>query len=219
MDGSLILWGPQAEFHPASVREAFLEEGLLPAWDRIQALSRHRELALAGYISHPGSMEVVNLLRLALCPHQVALCERCPPAARECDALAGLRDRDLFGKLLGPGQRSPVFVTGSSVVRQRYRQHQVCFFYLHTGEEIGRVEVPQWVADPPELLELAHALVWDQVQRGRGYPVALAEAHEQAVVTPADREFFWALVDQALGEVGLPTATSAKSRSKRLKWA
>jgi NurA-like 5'-3' nuclease len=85
-------------------------------------------------------------------------------------------------------------------------------------DEIARVEVPQWVAMDENLLNLTHALVLDQCRRGQGYPVALSEAHEQAVVTTADKENFWQLVDSSLMEERLPTLTSAKSRSKRTRW-
>ena len=96
--------------------------------------------------------------------------------------------------------------------------HRVYFFYLRVDDEIARIEVPEWVAKDEGLLNLAHTLVLDQCQRGHGYPVALSEAHEQAVVTGADRENFWALVESSLVEEHLPTPTSAKSQSKRTRW-
>jgi len=74
------------------------------------------------------------------------------------------------------------------------------------------------VATDEELLNLVHALVLDQCQRGQGYPVALSEAHEKAVVTGADRENFWQLVESSLAEEHLPSFTSAKSQSKRTRW-
>jgi len=86
------------------------------------------------------------------------------------------------------------------------------------GDEIARVEIPQWVARDEDLLNLTHTLVFDQCQRGQGYPVALSEAHEQAVVTMVDRENFWQVVDSSLVEEPLPTPTSAKSQSKRTRW-
>lgn len=65
---------------------------------------------------------------------------------------------------------------------------------------------------------LVHTLVLDQCQRGQGYPVALSEAHEQAVVTGADRENFWQLVESSLVDEHLPSPSSAKSQSKRTRW-
>ncbi len=74
--------------------------------------------------------------------------------------------------------------------------------------------MPQWVAENEGLLNLTHSLVLDQCRRGQGYPVALSEAHEQAVVTGADRENFWELVESSLVAEHLPSSGSAKSFSK-----
>ena len=94
----------------------------------------------------------------------------------------------------------------------------IYFFYLRVDDEIARVELPKWVANDESRLSLAHALVLDQCLRGHGYPVALSEAHEKAVVTGADRENFWQLVESSLVEERLPTLGSAKSQSKRTRW-
>ena len=86
------------------------------------------------------------------------------------------------------------------------------------GKEIGRVEVPSWVAADEGSLGLAHALVVDQCRRGRGYPVGLMEAHEQAVIGGHEREMFRQMVEDALERQHLPVYTSEKARSKRLRW-
>ena len=78
------------------------------------------------------------------------------------------------------------------------RSHRVHFFYVNVEEEIARVEVPGWVAADRALLDLTHTLVMDNARRGGGYPVVLQEAHEQAVVTGADREAFQNMVERAL---------------------
>jgi len=223
LDGSLILLGLAArEFEgPRSyVREELLERGYLEALDRMKRHSENRALALGSYISYPRSTEVVNALRVALCPHEPADCDRhcAENGQRECDAVAGLLDRDLFRALLGCSERSPVFVSGSRFVRKHYGAHQVHFFYLKLDEEIARVEVPQWVADDNGLVDLVHCFVLDQCRRGHGYPVALMEAHEKAVVTAADRERFWQLVELSLAEEGLSVTGSGKQRSKVSRW-
>ena len=222
LDGSLILWGLAGQDQPDFARRRILEEGLLPALDRLQQLAASRPLAVAAYISLPGSREVVNLLRLHHCPYEPANCDfhcrQVPPGQRDCDPVDGLLDRDLLGAYLALGQRSQVFTDHTSLLEERYGEHRVHFFYLNTGEEIGRVEVPAWVASDPERLALTHALVLDQCHRGQGYPVALSEAHEQAVVTGADRGHFQQLVQEALEVERLSTLTSQKSRSKRTRW-
>ena len=92
------------------------------------------------------------------------------------------------------------------------------FFYVKLDEEIARVEIPQWVADDNELVDLLHCLVLDQCRRGHGYPVALMEAHEKAVVTAADRERFRQLVELSLAEEGLGVTGSGKRKSKVSRW-
>ena len=223
LDGSLILWGLTGRRFPEFVREALLEKGYLAALDNLKRLSLDRNLALASYISFPRSADVVNALRVALCPHDPADCDfhcsgKRPPAGRECDQVSGIQDRDLFRPLLSYGERSPLFVSGSPFMQKYYREHQIHFFYLKLEDEMARVEVPLWVAEREELVGLVHALVLDQCRRGHGYPVALMEAHEKAVVTTADREQFWQLVEIALAEDRLTLRSSGKKKSKRLRW-
>jgi hypothetical protein len=218
LDGTLILWGLEA--YPDFVTDALLDHGLLKCLDAMKKLNGSRRLALASYISFPRSTDVVNVLRLIICPGDIPDCDRdCPPGKdRACEAVAGVRDRDLFIELLGDGERSALFISPSKVVTERYREHRVHFFYLRAGDEIARVEVPQWVAEDKPLLDLAHGLLLDQCRRGHGYPVALSEAHELAVVTGADREGFWELVESSFIAERLPSTGSAKEFSKRTRW-
>jgi hypothetical protein len=218
LDGTLILWGLEA--YPDFVTDALLHDGLLKCLDAMKALNKDHRLAPASYISFPRSTDVLNVLRVAVCPNDIPDCDKqCPPGKeRDCDTLAGVRDRDLFMNLLAPGERSALFISPSKIVKEHYGEHRVYFFYLRAGDEIARIEVPQWVAENKELLALTHSLVYDQSQRGHGYPVALAEAHEQAVVTGADRENFRELVESTLIEEHLPAPASGKSVSKRTRW-
>jgi hypothetical protein len=213
VDGSLILWGLEA--YPEFVTEALLDRGFIPCLEEI----RKQKIALASYISFPRSTDVVNALRVAICPYETPDCDRyCPNKAKDCDKVAGVQDRELFINLLGQGERSALFISQSSIVQKRYGEHRVYFFYLRVDDEIARVEIPKWVAKDEGLLNLTHGLILDQCQRGLGYPVALSEAHEKAVVTTADREEFWQLVESLMVEEKMPTPTSAKSFSKRTRW-
>jgi hypothetical protein len=218
LDGTLILWGLEA--YPDFVTDVLLHDGLLKCLDAIKKLNKDRRLALASYISFPRSTDVVNVLRVVVCPNDIPDCDKqCPPGKeRDCDTLAGVRDRDLFMNLLDGGERSALFISPSKIVKEHYGGHRVYFFYLRVDDEIARIEVPQWVAENADLLNLTHGLVFDQCRRGHGYPVALSEAHEQAVVTGADRENFRELVESTLIEEHLPTPSSGKSVSKRTRW-
>ena len=218
LDGSLILWGLAGQTYPEFVIEALLAQGFLIHLDDIRKLNNGKRLALASYISFPRSTDVVNALRLTICPHEPADCDRYCSTKRDCDTVAGVQDRELFSNILSQGERSGLFISQSSIVQKHYGVHQVYFFYLRVNGEIARVEIPRWVAIDETLLNLAHTLVLDQCRRGQGYPVALSEAHEQAVVREADRENFWQLVESSLVEEHMPTPTSAKSFSKRTRW-
>ncbi len=218
LDGSLILWGLAGQTYPDFVVEALLNKGFIRSLEQIRQLNTDRRVALASYISFPRSTDVVNALRVAICPHDPPDCDRyCPNKARDCDEVAGVRDRELFASVLAPGERSALFIS-TSKIQKHYGAHEVYFFYLRVDDEIARVEIPQWVAQDKGLLELTHSLVLDQCRRGQGYPVALSEAHEQAVVTGADRENFWQLVEASLLDEKMPSPTSAKSFSKRTRW-
>jgi hypothetical protein len=213
LDGSLILWGLEA--YPEFVTEELLNKGFLPQLEDMKRFN----IALASYISFPRSTDVVNVLRVAICPYETPDCDRyCPNKAKDCDKVAGVQDRELFINLLDVGERSALFISPSKIVREHYGEHRVYFFYLRVDSEIARVEIPQWVAKDENLLNLVHGLVLDQCQRGLGYPVALSEAHEKAVVTTANKEEFWQLVESLMIEEKLPNPTSAKSFSKRTRW-
>ena len=139
-----------------------------------------------------------------------------------CDAAAGFDDRELFEVLLEPGHRSPRYQSSHLAARfalgLTVGEDWNSFFYLHGGAEIGRVEVPDWLADDPELLALTHAMLVKQCQLGLGYPVAISEAHEQAVISGHDRAEFRRVALMLLEQRGLPTPESAKSISKRRPW-
>ncbi|MCY3637679.1 MAG: DNA double-strand break repair nuclease NurA [Chloroflexi bacterium] len=221
IDGSLILFGMHR--HPPFVVRNLVEEGYVVLLDELRQLSLERPLAIASYISLPRSMEVVNALRLAVCPYPVADCDReCGVkriGERPCDLEVGdVLDRLLFDDLLGLGERTAAFGSNAAIVRDRYGGHGVSFFYVKTEEEIGRVEVPDWVAEDEALLGVVHSLVVEQCRLGPGYPVALKEAHEQAVVTGADRQYFVALIEDALEQQGLPVYSSEKNISKIRRW-
>ena len=222
IDGSLILWGLVSKDYPEFVLEELMDRGFIRCLDEIKKLNKDKRVAIASYISFPRSTDVVNTLRVAICPNEIPDCDRyCAEIAngkRECDAVAGVRDRELFYNLLADGERSALFISRSSIVEKRYGMHRIHFFYLRVGDEIARIEVPQWVATNENILNLAHCLVLDQCRRGHGYPVALSEAHEQAVVTGADRENFQRLLEISLAEENIPLTTSAKSLSKRTRW-
>ena len=126
-------------------------------------------------------------------------------------------DIDLMQEILKVNERSVVFLSTSNVMDQ-YQQHQICYFYLNTGSEIGRVEMPIWVAEDDRMLNLLHSCLLNQLSKGQGYPLALQEAHEQAVINVGDRMYLTQLVEELMVKEGLPVDTSEKARSKRTRF-
>jgi len=133
----------------------------------------------------------------------------------------GLTDRALFRDLLRPGERSALFARGAAA-NERYRAegHRIWFFYLNTGAEIARVELPEWLACQPPALSLVHAAVYDQCRFNKGYPYILTRADEQAVIQGEEREALEAMLSQAMLRHGLDLPElSRKAQQKQVaRW-
>jgi hypothetical protein len=211
VDGSLIYWFLDSLPEPA--RELILPP-ILTAWDQL----RQQGIPLVGYVSASRSSEALNFLRLVACPFPTPDCQHhCQGQAEgaACGRFMPLRDANFWASQLTPGQRSP-FYRSTAPILARYGDHPIYFCYLHGGTEVARVEIPEWVATDADLREQALAIVLAQVQKGYGYPVALAEAHNQAVVRGGDRSRFFALLERELIRAGLKNVgVSAKEARKR----
>jgi hypothetical protein len=181
--------------------------------ERVLDRLRQCQLPVAGYIAASRATDAATALRLVLR-------ERGADDTVQA-ALAHLSDVRLFDALLTAGQRSAIFVShrlesstrmASQSVSSR---HQTCFFYLKIEDgDVARLEVPHWVATRPDWIEHVHALTWSQIEKGGGYPIALMEAHEHAVVRAEDRTFFYALLEERMIARGLAPRITSKLRSK-----
>lgn len=222
IDGTLVLWGLSGEGYPSFVRKYLLHERFLPALERLGNLAENRSIILAAYVSLPRTSEVANAIRCCLCPYGNQQCQEfCNnrrAAQPPCDLANGFVDREIFGQLLKPGYRSPLYRTNPAAAQEYYGEQQIYFFYLNSGEEIARVEVPQWVAADQDMLDLGHSMIVEQCRKGQGYPVAISEAHEQAVINGLDRQLFSQMVMETLERQGLSTYISEKERSKSRPW-
>jgi NurA-like 5'-3' nuclease len=65
------------------------------------------------------------------------------------------------------------------------------------------------------MMSLVHSVINDQVEKGKGYPIVLAEAHEKAVVRGGDRELFYQLLSETYVRGGVRSEISRKNISKR----
>jgi hypothetical protein len=210
-DGALVHW--EFDDISAEARSQLLPD-ILTAWDKLKA----QKIPLAGYISAPRAAEATNFLRLELCPFEQPDCNtHCsakPLDSAPCSQLQPLRDGALWNRLLKVGECSPLWKSQARIL-QEYGEHQVYFCYLHVGTEIARIEMPAWTALDVEMRSQALQIILAQVQKGYGYPVALAEAHNQAVVTSSDRRRFFAILEQQMVKSGLRNVTTSYKESRK----
>lgn len=201
LDGTLFPWDLDSRQVAERTRDE-LRERTQAALDSLAACAS--TLTMGAYISGSRSADVAASLR--------ALGGR-------PDLSWPMSDSQVFARLLGHGQRSALFRAKSERVGRVEAQfspaHQVCFFYLRTGGDIARVELPHWVAAEPARVALLHASLVDQCKRCGGYPRVLQEAHEQAVISIGDRLQFSRLLEAEADRQGLHAGHSGKSMSKR----
>ncbi|MDI6715741.1 MAG: DNA double-strand break repair nuclease NurA [Actinomycetota bacterium] len=221
VDGTLILWSIETD--PERLQRLGTDDLKLQSFlSFMRLISDSKELGVpvGGYISLPGSNDAVNALKVSLCPSKIVDCDKCAyktsgfDGSLPCDKINGVTDAQLFRCLLKDGERSSLFESSSEILKA-YGDEKVFFFYLNVGREIARIEVPGWVARNKEALNLLHAICLDQANKGMGYPIVVAEAHEQAVVKSSDKSMFDQLVLQSLIRQSAPIKESQKALRKR----
>lgn len=211
VDGTLILW--KLEGKPRPFQQEILHY-YLHAFEQMKLV----HAPIMGYISQPASADLINVLRVGLCPENPVNCDKCPYKGKQselpCEPIEGVTDAMLLATMLEHGDRSAVFKSASTILSE-YGEHAVYFFYTHVGPEIVRIEIPKWVAEQSELLNFVHAVAYSQAQKGQGYPVSLAEAHEQAIIRSHERGQFYRILEQMYVREGLPVNVSRKILKKR----
>ena len=213
-DGTLVLW---------MLDESEQRDGVASLTGLLDFGFENR-CPVVGYISSPGSREVVTALRLQRCPFDQALCQKNCSQYKDslkrsapCGGMEGATDAHLFAAMLKVGERSAIFGSRSKVVLNCYSErNKIKFFYLRTDREVVRVELPAWVGNDPELLNWVHSICFDQANKGGGYPVALSEAHECAVVTAEDRRNLNRVLEKKLAALKVPLTMTRKALSKRI---
>ena len=179
VDGSLIFW--HLDSKEPEVKQRFLTSYLILLERFYQA-----RIPLAGYISCPKSRDLIHLAGFELT--RTGRSQLSISLDRVVDAAA-------VQNLLQVGERTTIFASQSSIVDEYPDHLKPHFCYLNVGDEVVRIEFPAWVAQDQEQLDFILSVCIDQAQKGQGYPVSLAEAHEQAVVKGHDREVFFRMLD------------------------
>jgi hypothetical protein len=107
-----------------------------------------------------------------------------------------VRDSRLLMRVLPSGWRSPVFRVRSRITDQF--DLRVVGFYLKAGEgSVFRVEFPEKLL---ERVEVVHRVVAAEAALGGGYPYVLHRAHEEAYISPGERQWVFDYVNRLLGE-------------------
>lgn len=197
-DGSLIFW------HLQSVMGF---EAIIQDYCATLGQLEKNQIPYGFYISAPKSKDLLHLVRLQLCNFN--------PANEAAYALvSACTDATIMHHQLAVGERSIFFKSGAPVTLLYPRLQQPFFCYLRTSTEIGRLELPAWLVENTLLCEQFIAQVADQLAKGNGYPIALAEAHEQAVVKGPDREMFYMLLAHSGMQAQRTWTPSAKQAHK-----
>jgi len=211
VDGSLIYWF--LEQLPMEARDRILSP-ILKAWQQMREI----QVPVISYLSASRNVESLNFLRFLACPYPVPDCiSNCQNRIENlpCQVYESLRDTTLWATQLQPGQRSPIWRSNARIL-ELYNDQTIYFCYVHVGTEIARIEFPTWVWENTALLNQSLGLVLAQVQKGYGYPVAIAEAHNQAVVRGGDKTRFFALLERQMIKAGIKNvAISYKEARKR----
>jgi hypothetical protein len=191
---------------------------VLFAWQASMSHVRAAGGWLAGYIANPRKAAVLTLLDTLDVEDPGFDWDRLNERRRR-----GPNDAHLFGRLLGPGQRSKVFLDVShhnNDFQARDAANAICFFYFNPGrggQQIARVDLPESVASDADRVGAVHALIYEQCQILGDYPYVLARADELAVVGRQDQQNLEILIENAMQRQGLDAAMTAKQQSK--EWA
>ncbi len=199
-DGSLIFFQADKKDDESVVN--FFAEYMT----QLELFFQHEILHIA-YMSFPRTKDLINIARLA----DVDFNEK---DLEKNSSWAKFSDMDLLQLFLSIGQRTIIFESKAPICYAYPKHLKPYFCYLNVGVEIVRLEFSAWIAHSEKLVDLVCSIVLDQAQKGKGYPVALFEAHEQAVIKSYDREFFYEMIKQAYFRHNKTYKISCKSSRK-----
>ncbi|MFT3892168.1 MAG: DNA double-strand break repair nuclease NurA [Anaerolineales bacterium] len=216
-EGQLELWGT-ADLNNSRDFEKTLG-------DYLDALKDMRDLNIvtSGYVDKPGANWVVRLLEITTVPKDELR------NIKKHHPFLGVTDRWLFEKVLGQYERSAIFALQAKSAEKYTDSIAIHFFYLNVGEKdkpvIVRVDIPLWVVENKEALDMLHCALIEQTQimSHKPFPYILHRAHETAVVSMREKEQVDQLLALAIrnngGEMGeISGKQSAKNLPGRTRW-
>ncbi len=214
-DGTIELWGAKGD-DPQAYAD-FVEKYL-----KVLTHLHTRGVVTAGYVEKPTADLVVRLLEIATADQDQIR------RLREYQPLRGVSDRWLYGEredpLLPPGHRSAVLGLQSGSAKKYKGPLSLHFFYLNVGSSGHpwpvRVEIPKWVAEDKQKLDLLHCVLIEQcnMMGSKPYPYLLHRAHETAVVRREEKDQVEQLLALELRRIREEVGDqSHKSSAKMLK--
>ena len=211
-DGPLELWGGQDRESSGSYRDALI------AYTEALEQLHTQDVITGGYVDKPAANLVVRLLEVTMTSRDEL------KGLQHKSPLQGVMDRDLFNRILAPGERSAIFAIQFKSANFYAGDTALHFFYLNVGRAehpwIARVEIPKWVAKSSEQTDLLHAILVHQshILGNRPYPYLLHRAHEVAVVTRQEKEQITQILARELMDRNIPTGEiSHKQAIKNLE--
>lgn len=199
LDGSLIFW------HLVSKPKAFRDKFFSRYIQVFEQLHLGNFLYCA-YSSMPRNKELINLVKVKLSNFEIGNCA-------SYNIIEDLTDMSIMQLFLPQFHRSIIFKNHASISQDYPVEISPYFFYINVVNEIARVEVPEFIALDEEKLNFTASVVLNQALKGVGYPIILAESHEQAVVKSHEKEFFY----EILSKIGFEKRTGFVRSQKALK--
>lgn len=223
LDGTLIHW------HIEKFNSVFISK-FIERFSNAMYELKSLEIPIASFLSNSRSNDLINMLKIYKCPYESVDCKKhcsninskslpCNPTLDYKPVL----DRRVIEKYFvdlksPPGTRTALFKSNSKILNLYNEDLKIYFFYINTGREIARVELPSYVANNPSLLEIIHNAISLQCKVGFGYPIVLSEAHLQAVVTKKDRDIFYDLIKDHSLKRNSKIQISNKELKKRISF-
>jgi NurA domain len=197
-DGSLVASFADA-FDPAT-RDAYVSK----VGQMLEA-SAHYQVPVVGYIDTSSARDLTEMLQALY-----GLPEA--PGIHDAQLL-----RHLGGQELAWGDRLPLFLCRRSGILAHYKASagDIAFTYLRTNRDSDpvRLELPAWVVNAG-IADRVLDWVRGEVVIGSGYPYVIETADQVAVVTSADRQAFFRILQKWADAEPLKLQFSRKMVSK-----
>lgn len=193
-DGSLVFW------HLHNSGSAHVQHFQKMYVDAFQQYYQ-RGIICAGYVSAPRTRDVVKIF-LSLYPDASL-------ESAICNDTFFLKELLEHGQVLGWFSAGHEYDAAENMI-------QPYFAYLRWHDDIIRIEVPRWIAASSQLSRYIFGALVDQLQKGNGYPVALAQAHNAAAIRAIDQVFFHEMVQRIIATHEKAPSATAKGASKKL---